>query len=73
MMKLKPTCGKDCPDRVVGCHAGCEKYQAYRAEIDAKRPQLYSNTDADDYVRRVKQRIALRRVPYIRRNWKKPK
>lgn len=25
---------KDCPDRVVGCHGKCEKYQAYRVEVD---------------------------------------
>lgn len=25
---------KDCPDRVVGCHGKCEKYKAYRVEVD---------------------------------------
>lgn len=72
-MKQKPPCGKDCPDRVAGCHGKCEKYLAFRAEIDADHVHLYANADADDYTRRVKQKIALRRVPYIRRNWNKPK
>lgn len=26
---INPPC-KDCPDRTVGCHAGCEKYKAFR-------------------------------------------
>lgn len=25
---------RGCPDREVGCHAGCELYKAYRAERD---------------------------------------
>lgn len=62
-----------CTERVVGCHGKCEKYLAYRAEIDAKRPQLYANADADDYTRRVKRKIALRRMSNIRRNRKNEK
>lgn len=26
-----------CPDRAPGCHSVCEKYRAYRAEMDAAR------------------------------------
>ena len=25
---------KDCPDREASCHGKCDKYAAYRAEID---------------------------------------
>ena len=32
-MKLNSPC-KDCPDRVVGCHGKCEKYKAYRVEVE---------------------------------------
>lgn len=71
MMKQKPPCGEDCPNRAPGCHGKCEKYLSYRAEIDAKRPQLYANADADDYTRRVKRKIALRRMSNTRRNRKK--
>ena len=28
---------KDCPDRVVGCHSTCEKYQA--AKVDHKKKE----------------------------------
>lgn len=62
MGKIIPPCGSYCPNRHPGCHGRCEKYLAYRAEIDAKRPLLYANTDADDYTRRVRQKIALRRI-----------
>ena len=27
---------KDCPDRSQGCHARCEKYAAFHADIDAQ-------------------------------------
>lgn len=29
-------CGKDCPERAVGCHSSCERYQEYRAYLDAR-------------------------------------
>ena len=31
---IRPPC-KDCADRDVGCHAKCERYLAYRTELDA--------------------------------------
>lgn len=31
---IVPPC-KDCADRVLGCHAGCEKYHAFREEVNA--------------------------------------
>ena len=33
-----PPC-KDCPDRAVGCHAECEKYQAFSAWAETKREE----------------------------------
>ena len=27
---------KDCPDRVVGCHGTCTKYQEFRKQLDAE-------------------------------------
>lgn len=46
-MGVKPPC-KDCADRTVGCHAGCERYQAFRAEIDGRPRQ---RRDAADFLR----------------------
>ncbi len=38
---------KDCPDRVVGCHSTCTKYQEFRkqqdAENEAQRQDLYKH------------------------------
>lgn len=36
---IKPPC-KDCADRDVGCHARCEKYLAYRAELDGIKEKI---------------------------------
>lgn len=44
---MKPPC-KNCADRTVGCHAGCERYREFRAEIDSRpRPRR----DASDFLR----------------------
>lgn len=46
-VKAKAPC-KGCTDREVGCHAGCERYREFRAEIDARpRPRH----DAADFLR----------------------
>ncbi len=62
MGKMIPPCGSFCRDRHPGCHGKCEKYLAYRAEIEAARPKNYAAADADDYTRLVRQKIALRRI-----------
>ena len=36
----RPAPCKDCADRTVGCHGKCEKYLAYRSELDAVRAQI---------------------------------
>ena len=70
---MKTPCA-DCTEREVGCHGKCERYQAYREDIEhRKKPELYAKCDYDGYVRDVKIKIALRRVPSIRRKWKKEK
>ena len=39
---INPPC-KNCPDRQVGCHAGCEKYKIFRDQqmAQANRKQAY--------------------------------
>lgn len=64
MGKLIPPCGSYCPKRHPGCHGRCEKYLAFRAAIEAARPENYAAADADDYTRRVKQKIAFRRIKH---------
>lgn len=53
---------KDCPDRQLGCHGTCEKYQEYRRKRDeeavAERQRVDSYCDMyaykKDKVRRLK-------------------
>lgn len=68
---MKSPC-KDCTERHSGCHGKCELYRAYRDDIEnRKKPELYAKCDYDGYVREVKLKIALHRVPNNKRNWKK--
>ena len=69
---MKAPC-KDCAEREVGCHGKCDRYQAYRAEIDARKSGIYANADSKSYVSDIRRRIALRRMPNVRRYWKKEK
>lgn len=34
-MRILPPC-KGCPRKAVGCHTGCEGYQAYKARVEAQ-------------------------------------
>lgn len=68
---MKPPCGVNCPDRHVGCQSRCEKYLAYRAEIDERKPKLYADSDIKDYTRRVKLKIAMKKANNPRRGYTK--
>lgn len=68
---MKPPCGKNCPDRHVGCQGKCEHYLAFRAELAERKPNNYADCDYRRYVSGVKARIALKRMPNTRRNRKK--
>ncbi len=30
-------CAKDCPDRSITCHGKCERYAAWKKEVDKQR------------------------------------
>ena len=57
---------KDCPDRTVGCHGGCEKYKDYRAALDAHKEQRSSakagSTAANGYEIARGERMRKRRT-----------
>lgn len=38
---ITPPC-KDCADRKTDCHAKCEAYRAYRAEVEARREERFA-------------------------------
>lgn len=47
-MAIKPPC-KGCEERQIGCHSTCERYKAFRADLDeqnAKRAEIKSANDA---------------------------
>lgn len=58
---LRAPC-KDCPDRHLGCHGTCEKYQEYKKRHDEEVAALQSEKDAyadmynyrEEKVRRLK-------------------
>jgi hypothetical protein len=70
---MKPPCGINCPDRRPGCHAECEKYQAYREEIDRSKPDSYANADYKSYKGQIIRRIIAHRVPATLSKYKKDK
>ena len=67
---MKPPC-KDCPDRVLGCHKTCEKYLAYREELDAVREQKIAENDSNYYNRQTRYRMAHHSFSSPRRYWRK--
>ena len=67
---MKPPCGKDCPDRHVGCQGKCEKYRDFRAELEERKPNNYVDYDYRRYVSGVRWKIVQRRLRK-RRNGKK--
>lgn len=40
---MKTPC-KDCQNRRTACHDTCERYKAYKAELDAQRSYTYKMT-----------------------------
>lgn len=40
---------KDCPDRHLGCHSECEKYQEELQSCEAKYKQKYFNSITTGY------------------------
>lgn len=46
----------NCPDREVGCHGKCERYTAYRAEIDALKAKRKAEMDIVDAIQDAKRR-----------------
>lgn len=42
---------KDCSDRHVGCHGDCEKYKAYRSDLESKHEHEKQENSYHDYQR----------------------
>lgn len=42
MSRPNPPCYQ-CTDRVVGCHASCDKYASFRTALDEHKNELFRN------------------------------
>lgn len=65
-------CCYQCPDREIGCHSVCERYAAYREEVEKARKQREHDANCRDvfaerYYRGAKHR---QRVEKVNANWR---
>ena len=60
---------KDCPDRTVGCHGRCERYQAFRElkekECAWRHEQYVMDTPSADLERKTRRKL-LQKARYNR-------
>jgi hypothetical protein len=49
------SCHKGCPDRAVGCHGYCERYKAYRKQLDEENAQKRKLNVISGYNSRIKE------------------
>lgn len=61
----KSPCGKNCPDRVVGCHITCEKWAAYEKERNAEYDERAKQRTFNDYF--AKQSIKIKHYIHSKR------
>ena len=52
---------KDCDNRTIGCHSGCESYKAYRAEIDRIKSEKNREAAMTDHMVRAMRNFRKRR------------
>lgn len=53
---MTPPC-KGCAERAVGCHAVCEKYQAYRAEMLEQYDKRLNSSEVTSFQNKTKARV----------------
>lgn len=61
---------KDCEDRHAGCHAGCEKYTAWKAAHDAEKNARYQMERPEVLTTAYKVDTAIRNKKRLRRDKK---
>lgn len=67
---VKPPCERDCPRRIVGCHAKCELYLEYekakQAEYRARDVERSRDTYTENAKKRCKSVERLRRLGLLK-------
>ena len=61
MNGIKAPC-KNCPDRELGCHGKCEKYQEYRTKVNE-----YNKKKHDAEFKAYLGTLSLHRPKYVRK------
>lgn len=60
-MRIESPC-KDCPDRYLGCHDRCEKYQAFKKDKNNYKEELAKTKEKYAYfIKRAKEDVEKRR------------
>ena len=49
MNLLNNPCNKECPDRHIGCHAECKRYQEAKRIHDEMRAEMHKDEPVRDY------------------------
>ena len=55
-----------CKDRVMGCHAKCERYEAFRKENEKRKAMAYEQKEVTEALRECTRRQAKRSGKYLR-------
>lgn len=55
-------CG-GCTDRIIGCHSNCERYSAYRTQIDKRNTAKYEFNE-------IEKSFIARTTGYLTQKWK---
>ena len=42
-----------CKDRFVGCHATCQRYKAFKEEVERNKREAQRRATLDDYARHI--------------------
>ena len=54
MKRPAPPCGKNCPNRHVGCHGECPPYMSYEAENHKCREERRKKQQTSDAINQIK-------------------
>lgn len=50
----------NCPDRILHCHAECEKYKRYKASLEEHRETERARIEEGNFLREVKRPVLAR-------------
>lgn len=70
---MSSSCCKDCPKRHVACHAHCDTYKKWRAELDKVNEIIQMEKVKDGYIIETKRASLIRQAMFYKAlGYKKP-